>query len=190
MRKIILLSIGACIILSCSPKTEKKEAVFPSNSPKSGKVQNAQKEQNTVAFVPKVTTATFDQIQKLYKKKSDTVYVTNYWATWCPPCVEEMPGFVMLQNEYQNFKVKFIFVSLDDLNTRESDVLPFAARHQMKNVYQLASSSEAKKIGSLIPQWEGAIPVTIIQKGKYSENLIGGQSPDFLIQLIGEYLKK
>ncbi|WP_350291243.1 TlpA disulfide reductase family protein [uncultured Croceitalea sp.] len=45
--------------------------------------------------------------------KKDNVLVINYWATWCPPCVAEMPSLVALYNDYGN-KVKFVFLASDD----------------------------------------------------------------------------
>ncbi len=43
----------------------------------------------------------------------DKVIIVNFWATWCPPCIAEMPAFQNLYNDYQN-KVEFLFVANDD----------------------------------------------------------------------------
>ena len=42
------------------------------------------------------------------------VLILNYWATWCLPCREEMPGFSRLQNQYRNNGVQFVGISIDD----------------------------------------------------------------------------
>lgn len=42
------------------------------------------------------------------------VLILNYWATWCLPCREEMPGFSRLQDQYRNNGVQFIGISIDD----------------------------------------------------------------------------
>lgn len=42
------------------------------------------------------------------------VLVVNYWATWCPPCREEMPGFSRLQDKYRDKSVQFVGISIDD----------------------------------------------------------------------------
>lgn len=42
------------------------------------------------------------------------VLVVNYWATWCHPCREEMPGFSRLQEKYSNKSVQFVGISIDD----------------------------------------------------------------------------
>ncbi len=51
---------------------------------------------------------------------NDKPILINFWATWCPPCVAEMPSLQKLQNEYSS-KVHFIFISYEDQNI----TLPF-----------------------------------------------------------------
>jgi len=55
------------------------------------------------------------------------VVLLNFWATWCPPCLREMPLFVDLQKEYQGEGVQFVAVAIDD----KSAVLDFAASHSI-----------------------------------------------------------
>jgi len=54
------------------------------------------------------------------------VVVVNFWATWCPPCREEIPGFVKLQKEYRDDGLTIVGVSMDDGGF--STVRPFADR--------------------------------------------------------------
>lgn len=42
------------------------------------------------------------------------VLVVNYWATWCPPCLEEMPAFSRLQSHYASWGVQFVGIGMDD----------------------------------------------------------------------------
>jgi len=42
------------------------------------------------------------------------ILVVNFWATWCPPCLEEMPAFVKLQEEYGNKGLQFVGIAIDD----------------------------------------------------------------------------
>ena len=50
----------------------------------------------------------FDDIAPLFNKNNDTTYVINFWATWCKPCVEELPYFEDLYAAYSDKKVKII----------------------------------------------------------------------------------
>ena len=44
---------------------------------------------------------------------SDTVYVVNFWATWCKPCVEELPDFEKANQDFATQKVKVLLVTMD-----------------------------------------------------------------------------
>lgn len=54
-----------------------------------------------------------DRTVTLSKFRGDIV-VLNFWATWCPPCIEEMPSLVQLQKKIQGTDVKIVAVSVDD----------------------------------------------------------------------------
>jgi thiol-disulfide isomerase/thioredoxin len=65
------------------------------------------------------------------QNKSDTTYVINFWATWCKPCVEEIPHFEKLYATYKNQKVKVIMVSCDFKKQLETRVIPFVQNKKM-----------------------------------------------------------
>ncbi len=186
MKKILYLSIlsVAGLVISCKEKAKETSAPADSLS-----VETKSPESSSDDFKAQITSSDFDKIQKLADTKSDTVYITNYWATWCPPCVEEIPDFVALQEEYKDKKVKFTFVSVDDPDAKESEVIPFVQQHKMKNVYQIPAM-ELRKFHSFNPELTQGIPVTVIQKGEHKEGMIGGRPKDFMIGKIEEYLSK
>lgn len=53
------------------------------------------------------------------------VVMLDFWATWCPPCVEEMPMLVKLAKEYESKGVRFVAVSHDDPDSAKDDVTAF-----------------------------------------------------------------
>jgi thiol-disulfide isomerase/thioredoxin len=135
---------------------------------------------------PKVTTVSFEQLQQQAEDKhNDTLYVVNFWATWCDPCVKELPDF---QQAYQNFKskkVKFIFVSLN--SPKEFDkVQKFATDKQLvPEVLLLNGGNPNNWIDKIDSSWSGAIPATVIYKdGKKVYFHEGDLTLDKLTQVI------
>ncbi|SFE83965.1 TlpA family protein disulfide reductase [Thermophagus xiamenensis] len=132
--------------------------------------------------VPEVN---FSQFEPWLKKNNDTTYVINFWATWCKPCVEELPGFLKAAADLKNEKVKFIFVSLDFPTQKESRLLPFIEEHAMnEQVILLNDPASNQWIPKVDPQWSGAIPATLIYKGKNKRFHEGSLSYDELITII------
>lgn len=133
----------------------------------------------------------FEKIQTLAHIDNDTVYITNYWATWCPPCVKEIPDFVDLQEKYKNKRVKFAFVNVNNEEEIQTQVIPFVEKNKMKNLYHINISDLMDNIGSLDPQMkELGIPITVIQKKNNRELFLGDLSRNFLYKKIEEYLTK
>ncbi|WP_304198193.1 TlpA disulfide reductase family protein [Flavobacterium alvei] len=74
--------------------------------------------------------AVFDNYLSLKEEilsDKNTIYVVNFWATWCGPCVKELPHFEQLNSENKNIKV--VLVSLDFKNTLESKLKPFLKKN-------------------------------------------------------------
>ena len=108
----------------------------------------------------------FDQLAPIFNKETDTTYVINFWATWCKPCVEELPYFETLHEKFGQEKVKVILVSMDFPKKLESLLIPFVEKHELKSqVVALTDSDHNKWIPLVDEDWGGAIPVTVIYKG-------------------------
>lgn len=105
----------------------------------------------------------FDQLQPLLQKENDSIYVINFWATWCGPCVKEIPYFEQLRKNYQDKKLKILMISLDMPNQLDSRVIPYIKKQGMQNPVILLDDP---KFNDWIPlvdkQWTGAIPATLI----------------------------
>lgn len=105
----------------------------------------------------------YEALAPLFQQRNDTTYVINFWATWCKPCVAELPYFEDLHAKYQGEKVRVILVSLDFPRQIESKVVPFVAKHQLQSdVVVLAETNSRNYIDKVDPSWTGAIPVTVI----------------------------
>ena len=109
----------------------------------------------------------FDDFQHWLHFDNDTTYVINFWATWCKPCVEELPWFEQLQEQFQGQKVKVVLVSLDFKKDLEKKLLPFVQSRKLKStVVALTDSGYNNWIDKVSPAWGGAIPVTLIYNAR------------------------
>lgn len=109
----------------------------------------------------------FDGLNKYLTRQNDTTYVINFWATWCVPCVEELPHFEKVNQEYANKKFKMLLISLDFPKMVESRVLPFIRNNQLQaEVIHLNDPDANRWIELVDPSWSGAIPATLIYRNQ------------------------
>ncbi len=117
-----------------------------------------------------VEVMTLEEFQPVLQQDNDTVYIVNFWATWCKPCVAEMPYFEQLHAKYKDQKVRVILVSLDVFRQLETKLIPFVEKNKIQSrVLMLNEKDPNKYIDKIEPSWSGAIPATIFYKGKKRE---------------------
>ncbi len=108
-------------------------------------------------------TYNFDQLQPRLSTGSDSVYVVNFWATWCVPCVKELPEFEKINEVYSDKKVKVLLVSLDNPDHLESRVMPFIENHGLKSEIVLLDDPQSNRWIPMVDEsWSGSIPATVI----------------------------
>ena len=105
----------------------------------------------------------FDGFYSKIDLSSDYTYVINFWATWCSPCVKELPYFESVNKEYSDKNVKVILVSLDFPSQIESKLKPYIKNNNIKsNVILLDDSKMNKWVPRVSEKWDGGIPATLI----------------------------
>ncbi len=110
---------------------------------------------------------TFNDFEPHLHLQNDTTYLVNFWASWCTPCVEELPAFERVGEDYREQKVKVLLVSLDFPGQIESRLLPFLEKNKIRSEVLVLNDPNANKwIDSVDPSWSGAIPATLIYRGK------------------------
>jgi len=104
----------------------------------------------------------FEGLERFLNKKDDKVHVINFWATWCAPCIKELPYFEKLNQSYKS-EVEVILVSLDFPSKYDSNLKPYIKEHDLKSkVVALNDTDSDSWIPKVSEDWTGAIPATII----------------------------
>ena len=117
-----------------------------------------------------INVVNFNNLEPYLSTESDTVFVVNFWATWCKPCVEELPGFFKLEEELKNEKFKLLLVSLDFASHIEQRVKPFIKKNKITTEVVVLDDPDANIwINKVNPDWDGSIPITLIFNKKYSK---------------------
>ncbi len=123
---------------------------------------------NSGAFSQNVPVMDFDQLEPMLRVKNDTLYMVNFWATWCMPCVEEMPDILKFASDMKNRKFRLVLVSLDNPDHLESRVKPFIRRFDIRERVILLDDPDANRwIEKVHPDWMGSIPATLFFSGDY-----------------------
>ena len=129
----------------------------------------------------------YEQLEPLLNKKNDTTYVVNFWASWCTPCLEEMPAFEKVRTKYKDEKFKLLLVSLDFPDHVESRLVPTIIKHKIKAEVVLLDDPDANSwISKIHPDWSGAIPATLVYNAsskKFYERSFTYEELDDLIKL-------
>ena len=102
-------------------------------------------------------------LQQRIAGEPDKIQVINFWATWCGPCIKELPLFERITNEGRP-DVKVILVSLDlDLDPDPEKVYRFIDRKNIQSEVLLLNEPDPNSwINKIEPQWSGALPATVI----------------------------
>lgn len=101
-------------------------------------------------------------LKNLLKNESGKLRLVNIWATWCGPCVREMPDFMTIYRMYRNRDFELITISADKPDKKDK-ALQILNRLQVSAQNYIFNNEDVYKLIELIdPQWQGALPYTLL----------------------------
>lgn len=186
MKKIILSTLLVVALVSCKKEAEKTE----------GNISMADSADvvmpEPVAANASLKSLSTQQTTDFLQKKNDTLYVTNFFATWCGPCVREIPHFKKKIEELKDKPVKITFVSVDQKQVWNTEVPRFTLEHGIQDHTILVDGQllDQNFFASNFKQWDGgAIPFTFMRKGDKTDETLGMMSEEQLNEKINSLLK-
>jgi thiol-disulfide isomerase/thioredoxin len=121
---------------------------------------------SSTAFSQKISVIKISDLEKRINNQSDTTYIINFWATWCSPCVKELPDFDSIATTYTD-KVRVLFVSMDFKEDIDTRVIPFLKKKPLHGEVMILDEVNGNYfIPKISDQWSGAIPATLILNNK------------------------
>jgi thiol-disulfide isomerase/thioredoxin len=134
-----------------------------------------------------LTTMDADKMGERIKAARGTVVVVNVWATWCPPCVAEMPEFARFYAETKRPDVTFISVCANAPDTISAEVKPFLEKNKITFSVSVLSNADPVTIGKATgAEVSGAMPLTLVydRAGKLQKMLEESVTFDSLMALV------
>ncbi|PLX22435.1 MAG: thioredoxin [Marinilabiliales bacterium] len=105
----------------------------------------------------------FTEFEFLLNQQDNKIYVINFWATWCRPCVKEMPAFNQLYENFQDKDVEILLVSMDFGKNLQNRIASFKSNHNIKSKIIILDDPDSNSwIDKVSSDWSGAIPATLI----------------------------
>ncbi|MBP2617592.1 TlpA family protein disulfide reductase [Chryseobacterium jejuense] len=187
MKKIILSTLILTALYSCKKEASKTEDGTTATD-SVAVTQNTPDQ--TATYIPKELSP--ENVGQHLAKNNDTLYVTNFFATWCGPCIREIPSFKNKMQELKDKPVKFTFVNLDDRADWDTAVKDFVIENNLgTNVILLDGQKlDPNFFSKNFKQWDGgSIPFTFMRKGDKTDEFLGMMTEEALNSKIDAFLK-
>ena len=142
-------------------------------------------------YAQKIPAYTADKLMARVSNK-DTTYIINFWASWCGPCVAELPQFTTLQTHYAKQKVKVILVSLDFPDSYPEKLVAYVAKKKIRPEVVWFNETNANDfIPKIDNAWSGSLPGTMIVNGRtdYKLFLERPVKADEIKEIVGQIKK-
>lgn len=132
-----------------------------------------------------------EDLDMILRNKDNQLHVINFWATWCGPCVTELPYFQEVSKMYEDENVSFLLISLDFPSQVDSRLKPFLEDKDINLPVVLMNDLDYNKWVSKVDSgWKGNLPATLLyNNAKDKRSFVSGAIEKHeLIDLIEENL--
>lgn len=120
----------------------------------------------TIISAQEIKKVKITEVEKIIAE-SKTPLIVNMWATWCVPCVEELPDFIKEAKEHSKDSLQLLLVSLDFKESFPEKMKSFMKKKELKHPSLWLDESNADYFCPKIdPKWSGAIPATLFINNK------------------------
>jgi len=166
--KHIYIALLTLSILSCNTASKKVDV---SNEPQAHEVEVIR----------------FTQLEQELHPKKNTIHIINFFASWCIPCIHELPFFEEINTQYKAEDVKVLLVSLDFKEDLETKLKPILIKKKIASTVKLLDETDYNDwIPHVDADWDGAIPYTLIIHNDDIKRFYGSITADTLKKYIDQ----
>jgi peroxiredoxin len=101
-------------------------------------------------------------VKELAKNEGKKLRLVNVWATWCPPCVNELPEIVTIDRMYRKRGLETITISMDDVAKKDRALAKLTELHVAGANYVFSEEDKDKLVDALDKDWQGPVPHTLL----------------------------
>jgi thiol-disulfide isomerase/thioredoxin len=164
--KTVALFVSLASLAACSQQAGSPEATQTKPAPVQAtaspiKSDAANSELVRAADIKIITT---DELKALIQSNKGKPVIVNFWATWCEPCIAEMPQLAAFAEAFTPKGAVFISVSVDHPDTIEGSVKPFVRDKKIPFDVAVIRATDPDEVGKALElaDWSGAVPVTLV----------------------------
>lgn len=128
----------------------------------------------------------YAELEHRFQAGGDTTYVVNFFASWCAPCLLEIPAIKSFADQHLKDKIVTLFVSLDAGKDVWKQLTPVVKCYQLSKVFVLKDTDANQWINAVDSAWDGAIPATYMHKHStgYHKLIAGPVTQSDLLQQV------